>query len=200
MAIAIMSPIRAWAPAIGAVFMLLLCLAVAIHTSRAAVDLPPLPAAVHVRGTDVADLGAEISAPLFTPSRTLAAAGESATTPPAPPPQLTGIVLGGGRAVALVKSANGGDTRMLHAGETVDGWTIVGIAARQIIVARDGAQQTVALEFGASKPQSGDISAAQGGTASGRASSPSFDGLAAAARLGLPATNIPLGSPLGPRQ
>jgi DNA-binding beta-propeller fold protein YncE len=110
---------------------------------------------------------------------------------------LSGIVLGGGRAVALVKNA-AGDTLMVHAGETVDGWTIVGIGPRQIVIARDGAQQTVALEFGTAKAQaSGGPSAAAVGSA-GTTASPSFDGLAAASRLGLPQANIPLGSPLTP--
>lgn len=191
-----MSPIRPWAPVIGSAILALLCMAAATHTDGSRIMLLPLPTSVHVRDTDVADLGAEISAPLFAPSRSVTPAGANPAAPPAPPPQLTGIVLGAGRAVALVKSASGGDTLMLHAGDTVDGWTIVGIAARQIAVARDGAQQIVALEFGAAKTQAGDAPAASGGGTDTKAASPSFDGLAAAARLGLPAQNIPLGSPL----
>lgn len=191
--------IRPWVPAIAAGVVSLLCLVVATHTGRAAVVLPPLPAAVHVRGADVADLGAQLSAPLFAPSRSVVAATASPATPPSPPPQLTGVVLGNGRAVALVKAAGGGDTLMLHAGETVDGWTVVGIAVRQIVVARDGAQQTVALEFGA-KAQAGGPSASTDGVASGSAAGPSFDGLAVATRRGLPSSNIPLGSPLNPPQ
>jgi len=193
-----MSPIRPWIPVIGAGAIALLCLLAATHTGRNMSELAPLPPPIHVRGTDVADLGAEISVPLFAPSRSVVPSGAEPATPPAPPPQLAGIVLGGGRAVALIKSANGGETLMLHAGDSVDGWRIVGIGARQIVVARDGAQQIVALEFGASKTPPRDNTGALGGVSSTKTASPSFDGLAAVTRLGLPAQNIPLGSPLAP--
>ena len=193
-----MSPIRPWMPVIGALAIALMCLAVANRTGRAIIDLAPLPTTVHIHGKDVANLGAELSAPLFAPSRNVVPAGTNPAAPPAPPPQLTGVVLGGGRAVALVKKASGGDTLMLHAGDIVDGWTIVGIAARQIAIARDGAQQVVMLEFGVSKTQAGDAPATPAGAISDKAANPSFDGLAAAARLGLPSQNIPLGSPLAP--
>jgi hypothetical protein len=173
-----MNDLRRWAPVGGAVVILLLCLVVGSRTGRAAVDLPPLPRAVRVRRPDVADLGAEIATPLFSPSRSPAVEGAAPAAPPVPPPLVTGIVLGGGRAVALVKSASGGDTQMLHAGETIDGWTIVGIASRQIVVSRAGAQQTIALEFGTpsarTPDQPGRLAASMG------AASPSFDGLTAA--------------------
>jgi len=200
MAFRVMSPIRPWAPVIGAVAIALLSLVVGSRTGRTVIDLAPLPATVHVRGKDVANLGAELSAPLFAPSRTVGTAGANPATPPAPPPQLMGVVLGGGRAVALVKSAGGGATLMLHTGDTVDGWTVVGIAARQIAVARDDVQQVVNLEFGVSKAPTGDAPATAAVGAPNKAVSPSFDGFAAAARLGLPAQNIPLGSPLVPLQ
>jgi hypothetical protein len=190
-----MNDLRPWAPVAGAILLLLLCLVVGSRTGRAAVDLPPLPRAVHVRRPDVADLGAEIATPLFSPSRSPAVEGTTPAAPPVPPPLVTGIVLGGGRAVALVKSANGGDTQMLHAGGAIDGWTIVGIASRQIVVSRAGAQQTIALEFGsASKPsaETGHAAAATLGT--------SLDGLAMANSRGLPQASIPHGSPLQPPQ
>jgi hypothetical protein len=192
-----MMSVRQSAPVIGAAVVSLVCLIIGTHTSRSATEQTPLPTPVAVRVADVAQLGAEVSAPLFAPSRSLVAVGAPAATPPAPPPQLLGIVLGGGHAVALVKNA-AGDTLMVHAGETVDGWTIAGIAPRQIVIARDGAQHAVALEFGTAKMQaSGGPVAASTGSSSTTAS-PSFDGLAAASRLGLPQANIPLGSPLAP--
>jgi len=194
-----MSVLRPWMPVIGAGIVMVLLLLLGTHVGHLPADLPPLPHPVNFHRTDVADLGAELSAPLFAPSRSVAPLAEDATaTPQTPPPLLSGVVLGGGRAVALVKSASGGDTRMLHAGDTVDGWMIVGIAARQIVVARDGAQQTVALAFGVKAAQTGggDLPTDAGGH--GTTAAPSFDGLSTVRRLGLPASNIPLGSPLAP--
>lgn len=189
-----MSALRPRLPVFGAGTVTILLLVLGTHIRHIPAELPPLPHVAHVRQDDIADLGAELSAPLFAPSRSVApVGGDTAATPQTPPPLLSGIVLGGGKAVALVKSASGGDTLMLHAGDAIDGWTIMGIAARQIVVARGGAQQAVALEFGTSKTEAhGDSSPSTAGAA------PAYDGLAAATHLGLPATHIPLGSPLAP--
>lgn len=189
-----MSVLRPWLPVVIVAVIALLGMLLVTRTGRVSTDLPPVLHPVQVRPAGIADLGAEVSAPLFASSRRIVAAGASPATPPVPPPQLTGVVVGSGKAVALVKSASGGDTLMLHAGEAIDGWTIVGIAARQIVVVKDGAQQTVTLAFGATtKAEGGPLQ-----PASSRTASPAFDGLAAARQLGLPASNIPSGSPLAP--
>ena len=104
----------------------------------------------------LAALSATRQRPLFSPTR---------RPPPPPPPvglangakltptvalapakpnlQLSGIILGGGQEVALVK--RGGDTRVVSVGvgTPIDGWTVSEIAPRAITLKRGDGQSAV---------------------------------------------------------
>ena len=194
-----MIAVRRWAPAALSGVFVVLAILPSTRTRRTPVVLQPLPPPVHVSSDRLAELNAETSRPLFAPTRSNAPIGAPSNEPQTPPPQLTGIVLGGNKAIALVKLANG-NTTIANVGDTVDGWLIAGIAPRQITFARGGVEQTIALEFGTLKSQANTTPGSAGVQTHTLMANPSFDGLAAVRQRGLPETNIPLGSPLIPQQ
>jgi len=125
------------------------------HALRlAATQLPP-PAELALRGT-------ALEAPLFNPERVPPpppdenpADNAAATASPASPPLLVGTIAGrGGVGVALVKNT-AGETLTLHAGEVVDGWTLVAIGNGIATVDQNGRRETISLDFSnrASGPQ-----------------------------------------------
>jgi hypothetical protein len=99
-----------------------------------------------------------LAAPLFNPDRTApeelegdgnmtADAGASAT-PAAPPPSLVGLIVGRGTpGLALVRGSDG-QTKLLHPGETIDGWRIGAISASGATFDMNGQQEHVGLNFG----------------------------------------------------
>ncbi len=107
----------------------------------------------------LAALSATRQRPLFSPTRRpppppppagLGNGGILAPTVALPPPkpnlQLSGIILGGGQEVALVK--RGGDTRVVSVGvgTPIDGWIVSEIAPRAITLKRgDGLSAVVRL-------------------------------------------------------
>ncbi len=107
-------------------------------------------------GSGLAAFSATRHRPLFSPTRrppppaSLGNGGILAPTVALPPPkpnlQLSGIILGGGQEVALVK--RGGDTRVVRVGvgTPIDGWTVSEIAPRAITLRRsDGLSAVVRL-------------------------------------------------------
>jgi hypothetical protein len=142
-----------WLPVAGSALIVLIVVALSLRVSITPVTLASLPAPVHVASHALPDLNVEMGEPLFAGSRSNAPIGAAADAPPpVPPPTLTGVVIGGNRAVALVKGADG-KTVTLHVGENVDGWTLRAIAPRKMSVERDGERQDVELLFAKPQPQ-----------------------------------------------
>ena len=97
-------------------------------------------------------LSATVDRPLFSPSRRpppgpVAQAPEP-PVPPAPPPPhlvLSGIVMDGERALAVVRV--GAQKKILHAqiGDNIDGWTVSQIEGRKLVLSLDGRFATFTL-------------------------------------------------------
>jgi hypothetical protein len=96
-------------------------------------------------------LSATVDRPLFSPSRRpppgpVAQAPEP-PVPPAPPPNLvlSGIVMDGQSARAVVRV--GADKKILHAqiGDNIDGWTVSQIEGRKLVLSLDGRFATFTL-------------------------------------------------------
>jgi hypothetical protein len=96
-------------------------------------------------------LSATVDRPLFSPSRRpppgpVAQAPEP-PAPPAPPPNLvlSGIVMDGKNARAVVQL--GAEKRTLHAqiGDNIDGWTVSRIEGRKLVLSLDGRFATFTL-------------------------------------------------------
>lgn len=156
-----MKALLRWLPVAGSALIVLLVVALSGRVSITPVTLAPLPAPVRVTSYGLPDLNVEMGEPLFAASRSNAPIGVAADAPPpVPPPILTGVVIGGSRAVALVKGADG-KTVTLHVGESVDGWTLRAIAPRKIAVERNGERQDVELLF--AEPQTQPTSNAPAG-------------------------------------
>lgn len=123
-------------------------------------DLAPAsssPITTPLQPASVIELSAALTQPIFAPDRLppartgdAAAIQAAANQPPPPPPAavptLVGVVVRGRSGVALVKGADG-QTRNLATGQSVDGWTMVGLNAQQAVFALNGERQTVALDF-----------------------------------------------------
>jgi hypothetical protein len=123
------------------------------RVARARFALPapavsPLPAGA---------LSFALSAPPFDPDRSpgsapveVAAPAAAAPPPPPPPPapRLVGVAAGGrGRAVALVRGADG-ETNVLSRGQSVDGWRLVAIGPQDALFELNGRRERVRLDFG----------------------------------------------------
>jgi hypothetical protein len=89
-------------------------------------------------------LSATVDRPLFSPSRRPppepVAQAPQPPVPPAPPPALvlSGIVMDGERARAVVRV--GAEKKILHAqiGDNIDGWTVSQIEGRRLVLSLDG--------------------------------------------------------------
>jgi hypothetical protein len=96
-------------------------------------------------------LSATVDRPLFSPSRRPppepAAQASQPPVPPAPPPNLvlSGIVMDGERARAVVRV--GAEKKILHAqiGDNIDGWTVSQIEGRKLVLSLDGRYVTFTL-------------------------------------------------------
>lgn len=111
-----------------------------------------------------------LAAPLFNPDRTapeeiegdanMTADAAAPATPAAPPPALVGLIVGRGTpGLALVRGSDG-QTHLLHAGETIDGWQIGGISASGASFDMNGQHEHVGLNF--AKTPSASPSATEG--------------------------------------
>lgn len=139
------------AAAIGAPVLL-------VQAEEAEVSVPPPPpAAPAVTPRPAAPMSFALTAPPFDPDRTPdGAAPPPGTAPadaaPAPPPpaavpKLVGIASRTrGRAVALVRGANG-ETVMLAPGRSVDGWRLVSIGRDRAVFELGGTRETARLDF-----------------------------------------------------
>jgi type II secretory pathway component PulC len=96
-------------------------------------------------------LSATVDRPLFSPTRRpppgpVAQAPEP-PVPPRPPPNLvlSGIVMDGERALAVVRV--GAQKKILHAqiGDNIDGWTVSQIEGRKLVLSLDGRFATFTL-------------------------------------------------------
>jgi hypothetical protein len=140
-----------WWPTAVAAFVAVITAFLLMSVRNEEFVLPMLPAAVHVALRPVPEFAAETSRPLFAPSRSNVPLGPVADAPPpVPPPALTGVIVGGSRAVALVKGKDG-KTSMIHIGDTVDGWVLRVIEPRRVEMERNGERQPVELLF--ARPQ-----------------------------------------------
>jgi type II secretory pathway component PulC len=97
-------------------------------------------------------LSATVDHPLFSPGRRpppepVAQVSEPIAAPPAPPPNLvlSGIVLDGQKARAVVRL--GADRRIMSAqiGDNIEGWTVSQIDGRTLIMSLDGRLATFTL-------------------------------------------------------
>jgi hypothetical protein len=124
----------------------------------------PLPA--RVEPSQPGTLSYALLAPPFTAGRKPAApdvpaqaamaaapAQPAAAAPPPPPlPRLVGVASGGrGRAVALVKTSSG-ETLVLGAGATADGWKLVRVGRDEATFERSGERKSARLDFGNRPP------------------------------------------------
>jgi hypothetical protein len=88
--------------------------------------------------------------PLFTRGRRLPAVARAvpvAAPPPPPPPKLTllGILLEGGEASAIVRSAPAEKSVHVRVGDEIDGWKLAQIAERQIVLSQDDRSVTFTM-------------------------------------------------------
>jgi hypothetical protein len=97
-------------------------------------------------------LSATIGRPLFSPSRRpppepIVQSVEPVAAPPPPPPDLvlSGIVMDGQNARAVVRV--GADKRIVHAqiGDNIDGWRVSQIDGRTLVLSLDGRSVTFTL-------------------------------------------------------
>ena len=73
-----------------------------------------------------------------------------ATLPPVPPPQLptlVGLATGRGKAIAIIKGADG-TARNVSVGDNVDGWTIISISRAGAKLSVAGITQNITLNYG----------------------------------------------------
>lgn len=91
--------------------------------------------------------------------------GEAAPVPPAPPPQLptlVGLATGKGKAVAIMKGADG-TAQNMSVGDSIDGWTVVSISRTGASVSAAGVTQNIILNY--ADQQGGSTSPALAATA-----------------------------------
>jgi hypothetical protein len=95
-------------------------------------------------------LSATVDRPLFSPSRrppaSPVAKAPEPLAPPAPPDLvLSGIVMDGERALAVVRI--GAEKKILHAqlGDNIGGWTVSQIEGRRLVLSLDGRSATFTL-------------------------------------------------------
>lgn len=152
------------------------------HSLRlAATQLPP-PTELALRGT-------ALEAPLFNPDRApppppeeIAADDGTAAAVAALPPLLVGTVGRRGSAgIALVKNS-AGETLTLHAGETVDGWTLVAIGNGVATVDQNGRRETISLDF-SNRSSGSQMAGVQGGETALRETQPNPAGLVMPSQL-----------------
>ena len=116
----------------------------AIVESAAAADAPSLDS-----------LGATRARPLFSASRRPPAPAlvpvpvlpRAVAPPPLPPPnvQLSGVILGADKQVALLKRLGSPTALSVAVGGLVEGWTVTAIGARAVVLQRNDRSVTVAL-------------------------------------------------------
>lgn len=100
--------------------------------------------------------------PLFAPTRrpppesvatpeTEASAAPPAVSPPTV--QVTGIIIGGGKQMALVKRAQDPNAIRVTVGSDIDGWTVSAVLVRGIVLKRDAQTVTVDLPESGKPPE-----------------------------------------------
>lgn len=107
------------------------------------------------------ELQATRERPLFSPRRRPDVAIADAPEPPVTqePPEtapfdLTGIVMGGDRAVAILHNRETQETVHLRQGETAQTWSVTEIAQRHVVIRNEGKQ--VRLQLFEPKPEGAD--------------------------------------------
>ena len=137
---------------------------VATPAPPAAAGSSALPAsqAMAVISLDPAKEAIVLERPLFSPTRRPppppppvpdpATAGNSATkpSPPQPPPMnfiLVGIVRDAFSSQAILQPANGQKVLSMHAGQTLDGWTLVSIGIDSASFRNGAAERALTLDF-----------------------------------------------------
>lgn len=86
----------------------------------------------------------------------LAPSGDAAAASPASPPQLptlVGLATGRGKAIAILKGADGA-ARNVGAGDSVDGWTIISINRNGAKLTAAGVTQDITLNYGSQQSAS----------------------------------------------
>jgi hypothetical protein len=139
----------------GMTLLILAVVAILLRPAALAISPPPSVTATPLTIVPAPTLNAALKAPLFNATRLpppppdLPKDGEAAepATPPAPPPIIAGVIVHGrGQGVALVKAASG-ETVTVRPGETVDGWSLIGIGQTSAIFEQAGRRETVNLDF-----------------------------------------------------
>jgi general secretion pathway protein N len=112
------------------------------------------------------ELRATRERPLFSPNRKPDAEVATRTeepvieeSPAAVPFELTGVVMGAKRAVAILRNRETMETVHLHQGETAETWSVEEIAQRHIVLSSEGKQ--VRLQLFDPKPEGAAGSPAQ---------------------------------------
>ena len=106
-------------------------------------------------GPERGTAGAMLARPLFSPTRRPPPPPPSAALPPlsAPDPSrpstpniaLSGVIVGPGGGVALVRGPRNAAPVRVRLGATVEGWTVAEIRPRAVVLHRDGQSATVDL-------------------------------------------------------
>ena len=107
--------------------------------------------------------------PLFHPSRRPPAEEPAAPAAARPRPEacgfrLRGVAVGGGRGVALLERRETGEPLRVEESQAVDGWRVVSIGPRAVVLERGGVRDALELERDAG-PSAQTVRAAQGGDA-----------------------------------
>jgi general secretion pathway protein N len=166
--------IRRAADALGAILtaIALAGATLSLVAAAAAGDMPALK-----------DLSATRERPLFDPSRrppsppppppapaepTKEAAAEpmppAAPTMPPPTAKLTGVIIGGRTSLAIFHEATGSKSVSLKVGGDLEGWTLVEIESRKVVVEHEGERVEMELK---TAEQSGGGATPGGGTDDG---------------------------------
>lgn len=118
--------------------------------------------------------------PLFSPSRSLPVIEEEEPVeapPPSPPGAvLVGVMVAGGRSVAVVVDPDGGGSESVSVGDDIEGWEVAEIAADHLVVTLDDRRETLRMFVPGRTPAPGasddDDDEATGGAARARPAGP----------------------------
>lgn len=125
------------------------------NTALAAAEavVPSVPAAPTFDMRDEKTYAVILERPIFSPSRRpVAAAAAQAGTESPSGLALLGVVAGAGRAVALIRTAEGTPATKAEAGQEVAGWQLTTVGPTEVTLERQGGRLQLKLPFKAAAP------------------------------------------------